>query len=485
MQHAFRPNPYAQRIIDLRNQNLGVVVVGLGVSGIAAAHFLVDCGLTVFACEALSREDFYSRTKSPETVKELEAQGLQIVFQAVHHVTDQILDTCGMAVISPGVSLDGPLVTSLRERGIILTSEFELGLGLLALPTILVTGSNGKSTTTVLIEHLLRAGGLKATACGNLGVPMLKLLKRDGEAYTRTVNEGYLVVEASSYQLEACHELKPQIGVFLNLSDNHLERHGSIDTYFAAKANAFILQDESDTAIFSRDDLWTRRLVGVGKGQKYTFGSSSIVASAVRGAQAHETSVQVVWDENQEIFDLAHTNLKQAHNRLNAAAGILAALSAGVSAGAIREGLATFVGLSHRQEILSQQPLIINDSKSTTVASAVAALGSTREMAGDKKITLMIGGQPKQGSWQPLREALKTCQPIDLVIFGGGRVLIAKELEDYSEAARVYETMTEAIQNIRPTLDSESVLLFSPACASFDEFKNFEHRGDVFKASVT
>lgn len=478
-------------LASLRDARKKSLVVGLGLSGVASAKFLARWGLSVVACEKQPREQYCAKTSRAEELLELERANVEVCFGIDGEGVAPLLSNVGLAVLSPGVPLNSSIVKVIRGHGIPLVSELELGVELHGGDSIVVTGSNGKSTTATLIDYILRRGGISSHLCGNVGTPVIanpEILAEEGA--TRSV----LVVEASSYQLEASLTIRPIISVVLNISENHLERHGSLQLYAAAKAQALARQDATDLAILNADDPIVMGMRAGTKASVAVFGARSehelSQESDVWARVVDPLTITFSSDGVEESYSLARGSLMGVHNCYNAAAAIVAARRMGVPAASIQECLDSFLPLEHRLESVpnSGRYLIFNDSKSTTVAATVAAFSTVRERYPGRKLSLMVGGFSKAGSWEPLMAQLRAYRErlLPVICFGKDGPLIAGHCRAAGIECREEPSLALATDKAVAGLadNKDSVLLLSPGCASFDEFSDFEHRGREFKSAV-
>ena len=355
------------------------MVVGLGISGVATVAFLQREKIRVIAVEGQDEATFRKNSKFAARVAELADAGARVCFGIDGERVMPLLKEVGLVVLSPGVSLEGALVGVLRREGVPFVSELELGIELAAVPCVVVTGTNGKSTTVSLIHHLLSSAGVPAILCGNVGTPVLDLLPQGVIDGAGLPPGSTLVVEASSYQLSSCTVLKPKVAVFLNLSENHLERHGTLERYLAAKAQIFARQTAEDVAVLNVDDPFVQRCRSSLKSAVFGF-SVKPLAPGSAGASVHyrpPASDEVVLQLHGSVehYPCSGSFLLGGHNRFNIAAALLAARAIGVSPQVLQAALLTFRPLEHRLEILGRgvEGVWINDSKSTTVAASVVA----------------------------------------------------------------------------------------------------------------
>lgn len=473
------------RIRELRQR---VLVVGLGISGIETARFLRRCGIETVALERSPEEKVLQSSKFRDGVEELKAGGVRCVFGVDGEGAAELFERAALAILSPGVSLESAICGALKRRKIPFMSELELGLEVLQVPSVIVTGSNGKSTTVTLTHSLLKASGFDATLCGNVGVPVVAGISADALQTPAAGSKRVLVVEASSYQLEAASRIKPKVGMLLNLSDNHLERHGTLQRYFEAKARLFANQDATDYAVLNAEDAMVYSLTGRVRSTVAAFGSHFVTASCRYGAAIEPGRVQLRIEGNSETYDTSHLRLLGSHNRQNVAAALLAARLMGAPSEALRDALPLFSPLEHRLELLefSGRPLFINDSKSTTVAASVAALSAVLGSFAGRRIRLMLGGLAKAGSWDPLMSLMSSCRDrlLPIVCFGKDAGILASHCRRYELAATMADSLAEGVRAALEGVQAQDIVLLSPGCASFDEFSDFEHRGTVFKSLV-
>ena len=406
------------------------LVVGLARSGEAAALALARRGVPTVAAD---------RATGLETGRLAEA-GVE-----VHLGTEEerLLEGVDLLVKSPGVPGNSPLPSAARERGIPIWSEVELGYRLLRNPFIGVTGTNGKTTTSELLGAIFRAAGKPVAVAGNVGRPLT--------GFDGVLDENaWVVCELSSFQLEDVHRLRPRVAVLLNLEPDHLDRHATFDVYQEAKLRIFENQTEADTAVVPRD-----------------FGA--IPGGADR--------VEFRADDPLPAEPL----IRGEHNRENAAAGTAAARAAGLDDEAIAEALRTFPGVAHRLELVGEIDGVrfVNDSKATNTSAARRGIAA---YAGEP-LRLILGGSLKGESFDELAEGLpSTIRSIDLI--GQATDDLAAALD---RAGRVYRRsgdLATAVGAAAGDAEAGDVVLFSPACASYDQFRDFEERGDTFRRLV-
>ena len=426
-----------------------VLVVGLGSSGLAATRLAAADGSEVWATDL--------RTESDLT-PELEALGGDVrTFLGGH--PESSLDGVGLVIASPGVPADAPLLESARNLGIPINTEIEFAwLHQPQADLVAVTGSNGKSTVTELTAQILTEAGRSTAAGGNLGIPASQLVLDGGW--------GSWVLEISSFQAELLTAVAPRVAVFLNLSQDHLERHPDIDTYFSAKQRLFEFQTDGDTAVLNADDplVATTRTAA----RKRHFSISEPADASLDGDQ-------LVLD-GEPILSSSRMRLSGIHNVANALAAALAAAALGAHTAAMATVLEVFDGLEHRHRTVHTADGVqwIDDSKATNVGATLAALGGYP----DSSLHLILGGQAKGQNFSVLNDEVDRAVT-RLYVIGEDGPAIASVLAD---SAQIEDcgTLAEAVRRARRNAASGEWVLLAPACASFDQFANYGERGDRF-----
>lgn len=425
-----------------------VHVVGLGLSGVSAAELCLKLGALVVGFDERPRAEL-----SPA------AQALPIEIRSP--LAEESLAGSHLVVVSPGV--DQPrLLDALAARGAEVIGELELGSRYVEAPICAIGGTNGKSTTTELVAAMLREGGAKTFSGGNLGTPLC-------DAYGERFE--YLVVEVSSFQLERAPTFRPKVSVLLNITDDHLDRHGSFEAYARAKGNAFANQGPGDVAVAPFADADVERQVRRGGGRLVFFGAGGdyvIENGAVREAGTGR------------VFALQHTALSARHNQRNAAAAIAAARAFGISSEAIERALAGYRTLPHRLALVATVGGVAfyDDSKATNVGAAVAAIESLNE----RRVVLIGGGKGKDGSYAPLAAALDQ-RGGAAVLIGEAAAVMAASFPSSVEVQRA--TSLEAAVDLAHRLAQPGdAVLLAPACASFDMFQSYAERGRRFVQAV-
>jgi len=439
-----------------------VAVVGLARSGVAAARLLQAAGARVSASDA-----------KPLASLSEEARGLSRL--GVRLVAD---DAAGagvtgaeLVVVSPGVSLEAPQLAAARRAGASIIGEIELAWRALEADTIAITGTNGKTTTTALTGALLGEQHRPVLVAGNIGTPLA--------AHALTFPpDGIVVCELSSFQLETTDAFQPRVAVVLNVTPDHLDRHHTFEAYVDAKARIFGNQTAADCAVLNADDAPTRALAERTRADVLWFSRKT--------ALAHGVFVRDGWivaklnGHVETICPLSEIFLRGQHNVENVLAATACALWTGLAPDAIRRGIARFRGVPHRIEFVRDLHGVhyYNDSKGTNVASTVKALESFSE-----SLVLIAGGVGKGQDFGPLAEAAKG-RVRQVVLLGQDAAKIAAALEPTGIPLRSAVSIEAALHAARDAAEPGDVVLLSPACASFDMFDNFEHRGDVFRGLV-
>lgn len=357
----------------------------------------------------------------------------------------------------------------LEARGITVWSEIELAFRYLKGKLIGITGSNGKTTTTSLIEHILRQAGFPTLLAGNIGTPLISCVDASSES-TLTV------AELSSFQLEWIDTFRPHISVFLNLTPDHLDRHGSMDAYGAAKGRIFENQTSEDFAVLNADDPATKRYAPM---QPKIFWFSRM-KSLEQGAFLHGEEIVFRWDANEEPLLLrTDVPLHGGHNLENVLAAVAVTRLAGAACGDIANGVKSFSGVEHRLEFVAEHngARYYNDSKATNVDATLKALDAFPE-----RILVILGGKDKGSDYTVLQKPLRDKAILALLI-GAAADKIEQQIAG-SVAIERAGTLERAVDIAAHAAQPGDVILLAPACASFDQFQNYEHRGRVFKELV-
>jgi UDP-N-acetylmuramoylalanine--D-glutamate ligase len=431
-----------------------VVVVGLGASGVAAARLCLRRGARVVANDGKPLEALSAEARA------LAAAGATLV--AGGHEAARMTDA-DVIVVSPGVP-PLPEVAAAERRGVPVWGEVELAVRSLAhaAPVVAVGGTNGKSTTTSLVAALLEASGRRVFAGGNLGEPLADHADERFDA---------IVLEVSSFQMERVDRFHPRVGLLLNVTDDHLDRYASFDEYAHAKGNAFVKQTADDWAVVPAGDAICRREAARGSARIVTFGP---------GGDVEVTADAVVDTRSGDSFARASMALTGGHNALNVAAAIASVSPFGVDAPTVRRVLAAFQGLPHRTALVAEIDRVryYDDSKGTNVGASLTALEGLLET----RAVLIAGGRDKGGSYGPLVEALVR-KGRAAVLIGEAAETIARAIGDRVPVRRA-ASMDEAVQLGASLAEPGDAVLLSPACSSFDMFRDYKHRGDEFVRAV-
>jgi len=444
--------------VDLAGKK--ILVVGLARTGIATAQFLHAKGSLVTTTEVKPREEM------KEAAQEL--KGMDISTEWNGHQTETFLKQ-DIIVVSPGVDLNIKPIQKAIQHGVRVISEIELAYHFIHVPIIAVTGTNGKTTTTLLIGEMLKEDGKKVGVGGNVGEPLI--LFADGKERWEV-----LVVEISSFQLEAIKDFRAGISILLNITEDHLDRYPSYDDYIGAKMRIFANQNSRDLAILNRDDPVVMRQRERVKAKKVLF---SLREKLNEGASFNGQTITLEFEGIGEEYSLARSPLKGIHNVENMMAALTAARIFGCSKKAIQDTLNRFEGLEHRLEFVREIEGIrfYNDSKGTNVGSVVKSLQSFTE-----PVILIAGGKDKNGDLSPLRELIRK-RVRHLILIGEAKERMNRELGRLTDTNMV-KSLEEAVLLARKKAAGGQVILFSPACSSFDMFKDYKERGKVFKEAV-
>jgi UDP-N-acetylmuramoylalanine--D-glutamate ligase len=437
--------------VDLRAAR--VMVVGLGVSGIAAARFVASLGASLRLTD--------TRSELPET--DLPPSELYLGGEE-----PSWLRGVDLVIVSPGVPPTSKLMQSARAGRIPIMGELELASRFIDFPIVAVTGTNGKSTVTTLIGEICKNTGIKTFVGGNLGTPLVE-----------AVGGGFqlAVVEVSSYQLETIQSFKPKVAIHLNLSDDHLDRYRNLEEYGRAKARIFENQDNDDWAILNREDRLVWRLHQQLKSRILSFGIRK-PRPPVDCALWDESALRFTFGGIDGEIGLNGFRLPGLFNRTNAMAAAAATLALQVAPEMIERTLAEFRGLPHRLEFVREKNgvVFIDDSKGTNVGAVVQALTAVAP-----PVVLLAGGVDKGGSYAALREPLRQNVKL-LLLYGAARETMRVALSGTTRI-ECFETLQQAVARTADVMAGDTVLL-SPACASFDQFKNYAERGRVFQELV-
>ncbi len=430
-----------------------VMVVGLGISGLAAARFLAARGARLVLTD---HNEEIERAKLPAGEVHLGAEKAEW------------LGGVDLVVTSPGVPRDSVLLAGAASRRVPVIGELELASRFITAPIAAITGTNGKSTVTVMLGDIMKAAGGRTFVGGNLGTPLVDAV---GGAFD------ICVAEVSSFQLETMVDFHPRVGVHLNLTDDHFDRYRGLEDYGAAKARIFENQDAGDFAILNRDDPNVFKLANTVRARVISFGLHK------------PQDGWAIWpEENALAFDLggrsgriglADFHLGGRHNLADAMAAAASALALAVEPAVIERALAAFKGLPHRIQLVREKDGVrwIDDSKGTNVGAVVEAIDAV-----PAPIILIAGGHDKGGDYAPLKRPLR--EKVRLAIFNGEARDAMRAALDGSTEISVVPTLKDAVEAAARAARRGDTVLLSPACSSFDQFRDYAHRGKVFEELV-
>jgi UDP-N-acetylmuramoylalanine--D-glutamate ligase len=442
-------------------QDKKVTVLGLSRSGLASARELSRLGCQLILSDLRSTEDLQPLVADlPQDRIRVEGGG---------H-SSACLDA-DLIVLSPGVSIDLPIIQAALADGVPVIGEIELAYQLRHdKPYVAITGTNGKTTTTTLVGEVLAAAGLKAPVGGNIGTPLVALIHEEADAF---------VAEVSSFQLETINTFRPKVAALLNFTDDHLDRHGSREVYWAMKKRVFENQEADDWAILNADDPTVAGLIGTLRARTLPFSTSKDLPEGI--VVADGWIVKRVAGGAQRVVPINEIQLRGHHNLENvlAAVGVAAALDLPVER--VRQAIAEFRGVEHRIEPVAEIDGVQydNDSKGTNYASTVKAIEAFSE-----PLVLIAGGRDKGGAINGMVEAIAN-RVKHVVLVGEAAPYFERVLRGAGyEALTMAQDLPQAVAAARAAAGPGDVVLFSPACTSFDMFKNYEERGRVYKSIV-
>ena len=447
--------------MELKNKR--VLVVGLGKSGKSAALFLRDCGARVTVSDVRSAEALAGE------IPALLDAGIMVETGGHGLLTFRRQD---LIVVSPGVPYDTPELKQVRAFGLPIIGELELAIRFLQGQVVAITGSNGKTTTTALLGKIFADSGVPTLVGGNIGTPVIDLI---AQSTPQTVS----VLEVSSFQLETVVEFRSHIAVVLNITQDHLDRHGTFENYAAMKARITAQQTADDFFVLNAEDKPTQMLAARTKAQVFWFSGRRAIK---QGAFVHGESVVFLPRENakpEPVMPLAQIPLKGAHNVENVLAAVCAARLGGVAAESIRASVAGFKAVEHRLEFVAtvRGVAFFNDSKATNVDATKKALE-----AFPGGVHLILGGKDKNSDYTELADLIRARVKIVYTI-GSAAEKIERHLAGVVKIVSA-GTLDSAVRQAAQLAVAGDVVLLAPACASFDQFTSYEHRGRVFKELV-
>ena len=434
-----------------------VLIVGFSTTGIAAAKYLHNKGMDVYISEKNELAP-----KNQKLANDLISKGIKLEFGA--H-SEEFIDKVNFAILSPSVPPEAEILKKLKERNISYFSDIEYCSFFDREKMIAITGTNGKTTTTALVSYIL-SKKFNAPYCGNIGISPMEYMDKHVD---------YYVIEASSFQLYYSKSFAPKIGVFCNLTPDHILWHKSMENYFEAKANMFRNMDENSFAVLNYDDKYTKKLGEEIKAKVYYFSSyRQNIENCI-----YQDNDKIIFN-NEEIININELQIVGKHNIQNAMCAILCAIITGIDIETIKDALRNFRAIEHRLEFIRsiEGTQYYNDSKATNPEASIVAINSFP----NKKVVLIAGGRDKKTSLDDFVEAVKK-NISKVVLIGEATKRFKDELTKKGYLNTVNSrTLEEAIDIA--SLDRPDVVLLSPACASFDMFDSYEKRGDAFRNYV-
>jgi len=446
------PNPKSQ-ILNPRFGGVRALVVGMAKSGVASVELLVQQGAEVCATDV--------RPAAPDISKELEELHATFALQSPN-----VFERAELIVLSPGVPADLEPLEAARKRGATVIGEVELASYFLKGSIIGITGSNGKTTTTALAGHILRESGIPVQVGGNIGTAVTAMIDSSRP-------EQWNVLELSSFQLETICRFRAQIAVALNVTPDHLDRHHTFEKYAAAKGRLFETQQAGDSAVLNADDPVCVGYAALTKAAPVWFSSTNAVSPGVSLRDGE------LWLDGERLMPASEIPIRGRHNVENTMAAAAACRLAGASLSQIADAVKTFRAVEHRLEFVRNVSGVdfYNDSKATNVDAALKALDS---FAGG--LWVILGGKDKDSDYTVLRQPLAR-KARAVMLIGAAAAKIRGQI-DGAVPLQDSKTLDVAVRDAFAAAQPGDTVLLAPACASFDQFDNYEHRGRVFKALV-
>jgi UDP-N-acetylmuramoylalanine--D-glutamate ligase len=437
-----------------------IVVIGMGKTGIATARFLGKQGAKVIVTDEKPSDQWSDEFRQIAREKWLE----------IGSYNARILIGACFVVPSPGIPPDNALLVEALQRNIPVVSEIELAYWVLKVPLIAVTGTNGKTTTTTLLGEILKSSGKKVFVGGNIGTPLIEYAEGPQD-------DDFVVAEISSFQLQWIKKFRPFIAVLLNITNDHINYHGSFAEYRRIKTRIFANQTKEDFAILNASDPQQEDIDRVINAQVLKFSSKKALRKGI--FIKNKNIVLRIPGKNEEQYPLNIMSLPGLHNAENAMAAIAAARFCGCGQENIIKAVSAFRGLPHRIEFAGEKNSIkfYDDSKGTNVDSVVRALETF-----SKPVILLLGGRDKNGDFESLKPLIKT-KAKKVILFGEARDRIASLIGEEKPVLKKTK-LREAVETAYEGARSGDVILLSPGCASFDEFANYKERGNFFKDVV-
>ena len=441
-----------------------VLIIGAARSGVAAARFLVEQGAIV----ALNDQKPLDKWSAEALALKEEGVGL-----LPSEPPSWLLDQLDLVVVSPGVPANIIPIRYAERAGAEVIGEVELAARYLKGRIVAITGSNGKTTTTSLIGELLRNAGLTVQVGGNIGEPLISMVESSRD-------DGWTVAELSSFQLETIKTFHPAIAIVLNVTPNHMDRYETFNDYAAAKHRIFMNQTEGDVAVLNADDPVVSSWESGLRAKVMRF---SVRQELEHGVFLQDGELVFRWDEGEkDLLRVSEMKLRGLHNVENVAAAFGAGIAAGAAIESMRETVKQFNPVEHRLEFVDEIGGVrfYNDSKATSVDATLKALEAFADDAG--QVILILGGKGKKAPYAPLAPLVRD-KVRKMVLIGEDAEKIANELGEQAPFERATD-MKDAVNRSFSAAEQGDLVLLAPACASFDMFESFEHRGKVFKEEV-
>jgi UDP-N-acetylmuramoylalanine--D-glutamate ligase len=445
--------------LELATKN--ILVIGLGKTGIATARFAAAKGAIVTVSDEKRKEELQ------EALGSLAGLSLRVFTGAADPA---IVEGIDLVVPSPGVPPFNPILREAERRGIPVVSEVELAYRFLRVPVIAITGTNGKTTVTTLIGHILTKAGKRAFVGGNIGSPLIGYVggPQDDE---------WAVIEMSSFQLQRIETFRARVAVLLNVAPDHLDYHADYEEYRRAKERIFANQQAGDLAVLNADEAESAALAGRIKAHVAFFSTTSQIAEGM--SLREKILTYRAGGREIETYPASMIRIPGRHNVENVMAAVMAARYAGCTPGAIVEAVESFTGLAHRIELAGEKGGVAfyDDSKGTNVSAVMRALE-----AFEAPVILLLGGRDKKGDFETLEPLIRR-HVKEMILFGEARERIGARIGGIVKT-QTAPTMSEAVETAWEHAVPGDVVLLSPGCASFDEFRSYAHRGEVFKETV-
>lgn len=443
------------KINENTNQSQALVI-GMGQTGASCIPFLLSLGYSVTALDS---------RLNPPCSKQIQNDYPQV--KTVHGIFDKaVINKADVIVVSPGVSLKEPAIADAISQGKDIVGDIELFAREVKVPVVAITGSNGKSTVTTLVGLMCKANNMNVEIAGNIGVPVLSLLNKN--------DVDIFVLELSSFQLETTRSLNAQAATVLNISPDHMDRYENEQEYASAKARIF---QGDGVMVLNHDDIKVREMVIKGR-KVFWYSLSEPDSHMMFGITTYMGERWVTRGQNR-LFSVSEIALVGEHNLVNVLAALVISTIAGVPIEASRKVVKKFKGLPHRTEVVAEKNDVIwiNDSKGTNVGSTVAALSGI-----GRPVILIAGGEGKDADFAPLGNAIKKFAKA-VILIGRDAELIAQSIDEQVPVYMV-EDIKQSVEKSASLAEAGDTVLLSPACASFDMYRNYEQRGDIFREYV-